>query len=100
MAVVALFAAGSNELMPLVVGPYCRSKERPCWPWLLGSLREPRGCQCRICSLTFLLADFAKQYPDGMDGLINDINDEKKVPIMTRMVMARISVNVLCRFVV
>ena len=53
---------GSNELNPLLKGPYTRSRLWPTWPWAAGTYQRPRGRLCRICEYVFALGGFAEAY--------------------------------------
>ena len=53
----------SNELNPLIRGPWCRSYNLPCWPWMgSGPFVKVRGVICRVCNYTFIHGGFLNTY--------------------------------------
>jgi hypothetical protein len=50
---------GSNELNPLLKGAFSRCAKRPTWPWLNGSVLQPKGMICRLCEWSFAIGGFS-----------------------------------------
>ena len=71
----------SDELNPLLQGPYRRSIKIPTWPWLHGTLYAPVGKCCRICPYVFVLGGFATSYP-STDAVKAAMKDEKEHPTL------------------
>ena len=52
----------SNELNPVLRGPFRRSNRYPCRPWAKGTHQEPRGLVCYVCTFTFYQGGFKEQH--------------------------------------
>jgi hypothetical protein len=64
----------SNELNPVLRGPFKRSSRYPCRPWAKGTHQEPRGLVCYVCTFTFYQGGFKEQH-GSIDNFLSRAKD-------------------------